>query len=391
MNVILLPSVAQRPISGGVLRILLAAFLVSAALVLVTTAISKLLLENSARRQIAFYSYRDAVGAVYLMDVDRLLQAPMYRTSHWVVTMAWSPDGRRLAFIAYEDGYYILYTMDVETLKAQKLTDQTASNKRPVWSSDGRWIAFESTGYAPFSALFVVDAQGGRARDLIGSVSGGSSDLAWSDSGQALALAMIPPGTTTYELYALDAACLDGVSPCTSRRLTTNSANDLAPAWSPDGTRMAFVSDRDGAAEVYTLDLECGALDLECRPKLRQLTRLGIASSGLSWSPDGRWLSFEVWPNGTGSVIFAADMNCVFTDNDCSWLRQLTSADNTASNADWSPDGREIAFISRIDGTVIALLDLASCSDDPDACEREARPLTSADVTSWYPVWRPGP
>jgi acylaminoacyl-peptidase len=70
------------------------------------------------------------------------------------------------------------------------------------------------------------------------------------------------------------------------RPLTTGIHNDSAPRWSPDGTRIAYVSDVDGRSQLYCRWIDTG--------QVARLTNLTSSPAGLSWSPDGRWLAFSM-------------------------------------------------------------------------------------------------
>ncbi len=80
------------------------------------------------------------------------------------------------------------------------------------------------------------------------------------------------------------------------RRLTTSRAAEAGPVWSPDGSRLAFSSRRDGdeAAQIYVLDLAGGG-------EAERITRLSTGARDPRWSPDGRMLSFvsDVYPGAT--------------------------------------------------------------------------------------------
>src|SRR5256885_1066378 len=82
---------------------------------------------------------------------------------------------------------------------------------------------------------------------------------------------------------------LDRASP--PRQLTSGVKKDREPRFSPDGRRLAFVSDRDGAPQVYLLDLGGG--------EPRKLTAFVEGFGGPIWSPDGKFLvaASEVWPD----------------------------------------------------------------------------------------------
>jgi acylaminoacyl-peptidase len=79
------------------------------------------------------------------------------------------------------------------------------------------------------------------------------------------------------------------------RALTTGRHSDGSPRWSPDGTRLAFVSDRDGSPQIWVLWLGSG--------QTARLTDLRQPPQGLSWSPDGKWLAFTALVPGKGPAI----------------------------------------------------------------------------------------
>jgi Tol biopolymer transport system component len=120
------------------------------------------------------------------------------------------------------------------------------------------------------------------------------------------------------------------------RRLTRNHGADFAPAWSPDGRRIAFVSDRDGDEDIYVMNVADGGM--------RQLTRNRRASDGApAWSPDGARLAFASTRGGGESDIYV--MNA-----DGTHPRRLTQSPVVDHTPAWSPDGRQIAFTSIRDG-----------------------------------------
>jgi acylaminoacyl-peptidase len=80
------------------------------------------------------------------------------------------------------------------------------------------------------------------------------------------------------------------------RPLTTGNTTDSSPRWSPDGTQIAFISDRDGAAQVYRMWLDTG--------QTAKLTNLENAPSGIAWSPDGKWISLvSLVPEKARSIV----------------------------------------------------------------------------------------
>ena len=99
---------------------------------------------------------------------------------------------------------------------------------------------------------------------------------AWSPDGRTIVFVSWRDGNG--EVYAMNA---DGSEP---RNLTQNPAKDVRPAWSPDGRRIAFVSRRDGNSEVYVMNADGSGK--------RNLTRDRASDDDPTWSPDGRRIAF---------------------------------------------------------------------------------------------------
>lgn len=105
--------------------------------------------------------------------------------------------------------------------------------------------------------------------------------------------------------------------------------SDWAPAWSPDGQTIAFVSNRDGNMEIYAVSPDGS--------NLRRLTSHEADDWAPAWSPDGRRIAF--WSEREGGVAEVYVM-----DADGSNVRRITSGAHGDWNLAWSPDGRRIAY-----------------------------------------------
>ena len=118
-------------------------------------------------------------------------------------------------------------------------------------------------------------------------------------------------------------------------QLTNGEWDDRYPAISPDGAFIAFSSNRQGAWDLFLLELRTG--------KLRRLTDTPGFESYPTWSPDGHWLACEAYYNG--------DFNIWIIPIDGSQPPiQLTSHPAADTSPAWDPKGRRIAFISDRDG-----------------------------------------
>ena len=146
------------------------------------------------------------------------------------------------------------------------------------------------------------------------------SDPAWSPNGSRLAFTSERDGNR--EIYVMNA---DGTNQV---RLTNIQAPDFRPAWSPDGTRIAFASTRDGNTEIYVMNAD-GSNPV-------RLTSDVAYDADPAWSPDGNRIAFSSDREGTGGIWV---MNA-----NGSGLTRLTTNPRRDTQPAWSPDGSRIAF-----------------------------------------------
>ena len=168
--------------------------------------------------------------------------------------------------------------------------------------------------------------------------------------------------------YAAAAIVIVGVAVLAARLLVRTQVDwkDGSPAWSPDGTRIAFYSERDGNAEIYVMNADGTGVT--------RLTRTPADEGYPAWAPDGRTISFDSDRDGNFDV-FAMDP-------DGRNVRPLTRERARDVSATWSPDGRAIVFMSdREDGG----FDVYRIPADLSAA---AARMTRTGST-WFPVFSP--
>ena len=140
----------------------------------------------------------------------------------------------------------------------------------------------------------------------------------------------------------------------------------IDPAWSRDGTRIAFASSRDGPTHLFVVSVG-GKLTTA------RLTSGKSEDTHPSWSPDGRRIAFT--RSGPSRIMV---MNA-----DGSAAQRLTGDLAEEDDPAWSPDGRWIAYDRRIPGTTIKEIWIAR----PDGSGADA--ITKLNATSWSPTWSP--
>ncbi len=157
-------------------------------------------------------------------------------------------------------------------------------------------------------------------------------------------------------------------------RLTSGDWNDITPALSPDGSRIAFASNRDGFYDIYLLDLQSGGT--------QRLTETEQFDSSPTWSPDLAWIAYTTYINDNLEIAISSLADPT--------QKQILLTENPASDYSpvWAPNGRQIVFVSGRSGdSEIWLADLnitdasrfQNLSNSPQSAE--AHPTWSADGT----------
>jgi TolB protein len=119
-------------------------------------------------------------------------------------------------------------------------------------------------------------------------------------------------------------------------RLTYGQWDDVSPALSPDGTQVAFASNRAGVWDLYVLTLETG--------EITRVTDSPEYESSPSWSPDSKWLACELYLNENLEIAIVS-----LTDSEQEPI-PLTNEPSSDHSPAWAPDGRHVAFISNRGG-----------------------------------------
>ena len=245
------------------------------------------------------------------------------------------------------------------------------------WSADGSSVFFTRS-----ADIFVAAADGSRLRQIVDGTppaGGGGPMSAFSvspDGGRLVySTCRYPPPRLQHVAERLDRedyqyeiaiAKIDGTDP---QRLTSDDSYANFPMWSPDGTRIAFLSGRhvresdryraSGEAHLYTMAPDGS--------EVRDLT-LGldpVANHPPQWAPDGRRLAFVGRDAEGKRAIYT--MGADGTD-----LKRIPAA---VSGPSWSPDGERLAF-AKLDGDEVALHTIAADGSD-------AQRVTTID--GWHP------
>lgn len=178
-----------------------------------------------------------------------------------------------------------------------------------------------------------------------------------------------------------------------TRQLTNAKKSSQSPAWAPDGSRLAFISDRTDKRQIYLISPQGGEADA--------LTNVEDGVGGFAWSPDGKTIAYTATEAKPAAIkdrdkkygefqvveqdhrmthLFSIDLSTRAT-------RTLTSGSFTVGSFAWSPDGKSIAFDHRVNPALanggsadISLVTVADAS---------IRKLVTQEGPDSHPVWSP--
>jgi Tol biopolymer transport system component len=267
--------------------------------------------------EIAFTSFRNGRGDIYLMHPDGTHQTRLTTSSAHDDLAAWSPNGKQIAFSSDRTGQLEIWVMNADGSDQRQLTFDDSRDYGPSWSPDGTHIAFRSDRDGN-AEIYSMRADGTDIRRLTNNPSSDNTPR-WGPDGRILFVTDRGSGTKS-SLWIMNA---DGSD---QHRFTPPSFywNESRPAWSFDGRKVVFQADRDGPignTELYAMDADGG--------RLERLTTYAGKDDWPTWSPDGREIAFARGPSPFQNEVYV--MNADGTDTHEITLPKLNGVQFAAS------------------------------------------------------------
>ena len=242
-----------------------------------------------------------------------------------------------------------LYRVNEDGSVRRRITDGTHDCSMPAWSPDGKQIVYLQ-GSGNKGALWLSDPDGKNPKMGIGA--GLNMEPSWLPDSKHIVWFALTPGTVvTSQLNIMDMETLQ------SRPLFSDPEqikfSNLMPAVSPDGTKVAFVSNRSGNFRIWlsNLDGSDARLVSPLSADLDERLQLPIEQKVPSWSPDGRWIAhwegvemdhmskFTGKPDRERDALIEGTWNVWIVGSDGRNKRKAGHGDDP----NWSPDG----FVTR--------------------------------------------
>ena len=242
-----------------------------------------------------------------------------------------SPDGSQVAFIRGTIAGVVndVFAISATGGEAKRLTFDQCPTFGVTWTQDGREVVLSSRrGGQP--SLWRVSASGGTPRPVAGAGSPAEQPSV-ARKGELLAYQQEMGKDDIARISLIDTEHAQGPPAV----VISEKGSKLRPRFSPDGSKIAFESDRLGSEEIWICDSAGG--------NCAQLTSLHGTAGTAAWSPDGRFLAFEYHPSERAEIYVVELPSGV-----PQLVKTIPGADNLAPS--WSRDGKWIYFASKQGG-----------------------------------------
>ena len=259
------------------------------------------------------------------MNSDGTAQNQITEMPEGACQPAWSPDGLRLAFISPCGGNQEIYPgagifiMNVDGSEVTPLPSVPGGDFDPIWSPDGTRIAFTSLRDFNRAQIYEIVLEDNSVRSLSANTVR-DSQPAWSPEGTEIAFVTTRRGP--YQIWIMNQ---DGEEAVLLSR--SGSLKNTHPDWSPDGQVIMFTQTEllGGVPRLVAMRVAEGNL-IDTR-----VIREVIPMRESEYSPDGAWIAFESWPEGSNHDIY------IMTPTG-SGRQRLTDQDGFEFDAAWRPE-----------------------------------------------------
>jgi dipeptidyl aminopeptidase/acylaminoacyl peptidase len=283
------------------------------------------------------------------------------------------------------DGHWVAYTLaTIDSAKDKRNTDiwmiswdgsqdiqltySTDAEIKPRWSPDGKYLSFlSSREELKGNQVWLMDRRGGEGKKGT-DLKGGVSDYAWSPDARKLLLTVTDPEpedtskAKTTKPYVIDRyqykediegyrykklythLYLFDIGTKKLDTLTKGNYNEGSATWSPDGSRIAFVSnrtadpDKNENSDIYIIDAKPGAV-------MKPLTTWAGTDKAPQWSPDGKWIAYTRSTSDADYLMYDQPILCIVSAAGGEPKLLTQALDRPVSNPRWSKDGTAIAAL----------------------------------------------
>lgn len=320
-----------------------------------------------------FFCFAIIVGASAQNPAKRLLIPKDVYLLKSIDEAQVSPDGKWVIFtVSNEDsvkdkGISNLWMVSWDGKQNVQLTYSNDGESKPKWSPDGKYISFVAArNDEKIAQVWLLDTRGGEAKKLT-NVKGEILDYAWSPDAKKIALSMKDEDfkdtakTKTRSPFVMNSylfkhditGYVEGrfthlyifdIDTKKTDTLTKGNYDEVNPVWSPNGKRLAFVSnrtetrDKNENTDICVMDAMAGA-------PVKQLTTWAGEDKNPHWSPDGKWIAYESSSSNLAFTMYGESNLAVIPSAGGAAKLLAASLDRPVSNIQWTKDGSNLTFL----------------------------------------------
>lgn len=278
------------------------------------------------------------------------------------------------------DGDFDIYTMDPDGSAMTRLADPSGipTDGHPSWSPDGSRVVFytyqegNTVGGSAAPELYAMRADGSSRTNIYDDDAAFDFYPAWSPDGSKIAFSRRTTAGGVHTIYILDVS--SGIATAIPN---PSSYDQVNPAWSPDGTKIAY-GEKDADAS-YGINI----YSTQTNTSTELYDHATTDQNRPAWSPDGNWIAFR-----HGTISFETDYYRISADGSSGPQPFITSDDSGVifNSLVYSPDGNSLALSSNGDGDydiyVITLGTSPTITPLTDSAEDDA-----AGYNDYDPSW----
>lgn len=287
-------------------------------------------------------------GALYRADANggnlKRITPPSGDVPH---SVAWSRDGKRIAYVSGNLDFVewqsmgnlaasSIWVVSAEGSEPVRVTDVSHLNMSPVWTPDGDHLLFISTlgGTRDIYSQAVKGNGAPRGSPIRITTGLNPHTMTLSADGRALAYSAFK---TTANIWGAPLHGTDPIPPSAMHEVTFGNQTIESISVSPDGRWLAYDSNLNGNADIYTMPVSGG--------EAQQLTRDPADDFAPHWSPDGKEIAFHSFRNGNRDIFVMS--------SDGSRLETVAATPSQELVPRWSPDGHSVIYYAYTDSVFV--------------------------------------